>query len=217
MNAVNLMPAGARRARPTISAGRPFLGLVAGLALLLLATVLYVSAHDRVTSRQAELVALNAATARWSAAAAAYDRSVQTLSVHSRTDTDVRALVAARYHWSVLLAEVAGRMPARAALTSLQASAPLAADPSPSDGIQISGCAAAQSVVAETMDSLRSITGVSNVTLTSSSKGGGGVAVGSCTLPVQFQIALYFASGGSASSSTAATIASDTTAAGSAQ
>lgn len=212
MNAVNLLPPGAGR-RPALglSVSRPFLGLVAVLAVVLGATVLYFSARDTVSSRQAQLRALNAATARWTAAAAAFGPSVEAYGARQRTIGAVRALAVQRYHWSTLLTQIAGRLPADAALSSLVAAAPTSAGGASSastgastgattgtssNGIAISGCAASQNVVATTMTALRHVTGVSQVTLSSSGKASASTsASGSgCSLPVQFSITLSFAS-----------------------
>lgn len=224
MNAVNLMPD--RTAVGTdlrLPVSRPFLGLVAALGAVLVATILFVSAHDTVTSREAELHRVQAATSRWTAAAAAFDPSVQADGTRAKTITEVRRLATARYDWSALLRQIAGRLPAHAALSSLQATAPSSASASASGaaasgtattttgtaattatGIQISACATSQTVVAQTMTSLRHVSGVSKVTLGSSGTGTTGTTgtstagAGSCALPVQFSIVLTFGSSAAA-------------------
>ena len=216
MNAVNLLPAGAVRGRGAgLSVSRPFLGLVATLGIALVATILYVSAHDTVNSRQTELHRLQAATARWTAAAAAYDPAVEASSVRAKTIATVRTLSDERYDWSTLLTQIAWRLPAHAELSSLEATAPtttavpLTSDATStigatSNGIEIAACATSQNVVAATMTSLRRVAGVSQVTLSSSSRSGATSAVGgaSCSLPIQFTVTLSFTSSAAGTSST---------------
>ncbi len=62
--------------------------------------------------------------------------------------------------------------------------------------ITISGCAVSQPVVADTMVALRRLSGVSSVSLSSSSLQGGATGgSSSCALPVQFSLSLQFSSG----------------------
>ena len=219
MNAVNLIPAEARSSGLRVSVSPPFMGLLAGLALVLVATVLYVTAHDGVSSRQAELARVTASASRWSAAAASYSRDVQALKQRTTEIGGVNALVAQRFDWSRLLGQLAGAMPAQAELSSLQATPPsstgasasaAANGSSTSSGVQLSACAASQSVVAQTMVALGRVTGVSQVTLSSSGSGSSGAAAtttttpGACHFPVQFQVSLAFAPRAGASSAAAA-------------
>lgn len=64
-----------------------------------------------------------------------------------------------------------------------------------SSSITISGCAASQPVVADTMVALRRLSGVSSVSLSSSTlQGTAATGSGSCRLPVQFGLSLVFSS-----------------------
>ena len=235
MNAVNLIPADARRRGRSISTGLPFLGLVGGLAVVLVATALFVIAHDRVESRQSQLASINASAARWTAAAATYARDVSDAKARETQIGNVESLVGQRTDWSRLLGQLAAVMPPDSQLSTMNATAPSSAATltpsstttpasststatSASTGgsqIQLTACAATQSVVAQAMVNLRRITGVSGVSLSSSAKsgGGGGSAVGSggsCGYPVTFSVTLAFEPAISSAAEVTGQSASDT-------
>ena len=234
MNAVNLAPAGANRRRrtgggPKVALSAPSLALLGGLLVVLLATFLFVSAHNRVTSRRAELTQLQAGVGQWTAAASGFEGQVAQFTQRSRSLAGVHQLIAERYHWSLLLSKIAGVTPADVQLSSLQASTPAAttdgsaagATGTPAtDGVTVAGCAASHPAVAAAMVSLRRVTGIANVVLASSAKGAGSVSApssggGGCTLPVQFQLTLVF--NASAAETPAATPATSTGTSGVAQ
>jgi Tfp pilus assembly protein PilN len=222
MNAVNLIPSDSRRRRGSVSLSPPTLALVGGLAVALVAAILYVSAVNQVTARKTELAGVTASSVAWSAAANSYAPYVMESQQHAAQLADARQLAVARYPWSHLLSQVGGLMPAKAALVSLSASTPTAGSATPSTAsttssptsvsptsgpplptVQLAGCAASQATVAQTMVQLHQITGVSAVTLASStdssangaSGGGGPGGTGSagCPYRVQFQVSLTFA------------------------
>lgn len=233
MNAVNLIPAGSRKRGAPLTTSRPTLALIGGLVIVLVAAVLYVTAANKVNTRQAELTQVTASAARWSAVAGSYQQFVQAAQQRSQELADVRQLAAGRYPWEQLLSQVAGLLPATAGLTSLQATTTPAGGSSATSGagssatssgstsstipatstaaaplpsVQLSGCAASQSSVAQTMVQLHRIEGVTAVTLSSASESGTGGAAsgassgatgqaggGGCPFPVQFQVSLTFA------------------------
>lgn len=220
MKAVNLIPVDRRRRRrPAIAVSPPTVAVIGGLALVLVGAVLYVTAANRVATRRSELTQVGAGVARWTAAAGSYAAFVQEAQQRAQELADVRRLAASRFPWSDLLQQIAGRMPRSAALISLQATTPSAAGAAASSqsagsGIQLSGCAASQSSVAQTMVALRRVNGISGVMLSSSGTSGaggtsaGGAATGAtgsggCPFPVQFQVSLSF---GPAASSSSASI-----------
>ena len=211
MNAVNLIPLESRRGEAPTLPGVPFLGLVAALVLALGGTFVYVGARNQVSSRQSELAHVQAGTAAWSAAAARYAPAIAALKEQAKGFVQLGALLGERANWSLLLGQIAGVMPAHAQLTSLSAatngSSSTAATSAggtaaASSAITIAGCAASQPVVADTMVALRRLSGVSAVSLSSStlnqtggssSSGSTGAASGgACSLPVQFSLALQF-------------------------
>jgi Tfp pilus assembly protein PilN len=80
--------------------------------------------------------------------------------------------------------------------TTTPTAAPTTGGTSAGSAITISGCAASQPVVADTMVALRRLSGVSSVSLSSSSLQGGATGgSSSCALPVQFSLSLQFSSG----------------------
>jgi Tfp pilus assembly protein PilN len=229
MNAVNLIPLERRRSETPTLPGVPFLGLVVVLLVALGATFVYVGASERVSTRQGELTHINAATAAWTADAARYAPAVSGLKHYAKGFAQLSTLLGQRADWSLLLGQLAGVMPAQAQLTALTASAGQASSggasastgaPASASGITLSGCAASQPVVANTMVALRRLSGVSAVSLSTASRqsaGSGGGASG-CSFPIQFSLSLQFSpavglvqildtagAGGTASSATAQT------------
>lgn len=234
MNAVNLIPADSRKRRIAPTTSRPTVALIAGLVVVLVAAVLYATAANKVKTRQAELAQVTASAEKWRAVAGSYASFMQTEQQRSQELADVRQLAAARYPWEQLLSQISGLMPATAALSSLQAttsatgasatpSSSASATPAASStassppSVQLSGCAASQSTVAQTMVQLHRIRGVTAVTLSSatdSNTGGGSGATsgasgqsgsGGCPFPVQFQVSLTFAAPVATAATSAAT------------
>jgi Tfp pilus assembly protein PilN len=238
MNAVNLIPGDSRSGGRSRSTSRQTLALLAGLAMVLIAAVLYVSAANGVTASKGELARATANAASWRTVATELAPYVTASQQRTAQLAAVRQLAAGRFRWSHLLDQIAQLMPAAAELSSLQASSPAGGGATATQpGIQLAGCAASQSTVAQAMQQLRHIDGVSDVTLSSSSDNGTGPAAtgsassatttssgGGCTYPVQFQISLTFAAASTgaatptsthatAATSTSATAATSTTAA----
>jgi 1,4-alpha-glucan branching enzyme len=228
MNAVNLIPADARKRRTTVSASPLTLGLIGGLVVILAAAVLYVSAVNDVTARKTELAQVTASVSSWQAAANTFASLEQTAQQRTAQVAGVRALADGRFPWSQLLSQIGGLMPAKAALSTLQATAPsaspttsattasaTAATASTPSAVALTGCAQDQNTVAETMVQLRRVSGVSDVSLSSATDGtssattaaaaaSGSAAggAGGCPFPVQFQMSLTLAPTATASSST---------------
>jgi Tfp pilus assembly protein PilN len=235
MNAVNLIPREHRDRRFAVSMSPLTIALLAGLGAVLVAVVLYVSAANSVTSRQNELARLTARTAQAQALSSSLTGNVAAVQQLSSQVATVRQLAGGRYAWPRLLDQIGLLMPSGTALTSLQSggapgaagttgsAAGSAGTSSPSTSaptsLQLAGCATSQSTVAQTMEQLRGVTGVSSVQLasstensTSGSSSGGstaGTGSGGCAYPVQFQMSLIFASasgaGATGTSTTGAT------------
>jgi Tfp pilus assembly protein PilN len=232
MNAVNLIPADARKRRNTLSASPITLVVIGVLVAALGAAVLYVSTVNEVTTRRAELASVNASVTSWQAAASSFGSVESTAAQRQAQLAQVRNLADGRYAWSQLLSQIGGLMPAKAALTSLQATTASAATatasstaatsttaagtpaaaPAPTatlPSITLSGCASSQSMVAETMVQLHKVTHVSSVNLASATDSGsatgpsGGSSTGGCPFPVTFQVSLTFSAPAAATSATA--------------
>lgn len=204
MNAVNLIPRDGRARRDGRGVSPPTLGLIGGLVVVLIAAVLYVTTANTVATRKSALAQVSAGVAGWTAAANSYSSFVTAAKQRTQELADVRQLANSRFPWSGLLGQIGGLMPRQAALSTLTASTASAGASSTAPGatsvpgVQLTGCAASQSVVAQTMVQLRLVKGVTGVTLSSSTDsntGAGGSSSsgqssGDCPFPVQFQLSL---------------------------
>jgi Tfp pilus assembly protein PilN len=237
MNAVNLIPRERRDRRFAVSMSPLTIALLAGLGAVLVAVVLYVSAANSVTARQNELARLTARTAQAQALSNSLTGNVIVVQQLSSQVAAVRQLAGGRYPWPRLLDQIGQLMPTGTGLTSLQAGAASGAagtagtagtastantsgaGASGPSSLQLSGCATSQSTVAQTMERLRGVTGVSDVQLASSSENStsgsssgaitAGTGTGGCAYPVQFQMSLIFGNpsgaGATSTSTTGAT------------
>jgi Tfp pilus assembly protein PilN len=201
MRAVNLIPTEQRSGQP-VGAGRSqggayaVLVLVGGLALM---AYLYGSAHHQIASRRAQVASLTAeaqqaqTTAERLAPYASF-----TAQSESRTQA-VESLIGSRFDWAHVFHEFGRVLPAGVAVSSLSgtvgSSTASASSPGSSSGsatppgtvptFTLSGCATSQPTVALTLQRLRLIDGVEEVTLQSSSGGpkgsGGSSGTGGCS------------------------------------
>jgi len=206
MKAVNLIPGEQRQGAGSIT-GRSgggaliVLGLIAGLAALVL---MYGSAHRRISSQAGTAAALTAQASTIEARTGRLTPYTDFVSMADQRTQTVAQLVQARFDWSHALHELGRVLPAGTSLTALHgtvgpagassgssASTTAAAGATPASStppgstpvFTLTGCATSQSVVAQTLQRLRLIDGVSEVQLQSSSKsasGGAGSAGGSC-------------------------------------
>jgi Tfp pilus assembly protein PilN len=227
MNAVNLIPADARKRHHNISASPLTIGLIGGLVVILAAAVLYVSAVNDVRARKSELAQVSASVSSWEAAAHSFAALEQSAQQRAAQLAGVRQLANGRFPWSQLLSQVGALMPAKAALSTLQATAPstpsaasstapaagAAASAASASAVQLTGCAQDESTVAQTMVQLRRVSGVSNVSLSTATQGSSNAAASSassssggsaCPFPVQFTMSLTLAATATGSTSTGA-------------
>lgn len=215
MTAVNLIPHERRSGRFSMSTGPQTLGLFAGLLVVLVAALLYVSAANKVAAHRSELARVTASAGAWKTVASAYV-PYETLSQQRAVQLDtVRQLATARFPWPSVLDQIARLLPSDAALSSLSASpatgtgtgtstaASTATSTSAAPSFELSGCATSQSAVAQTIQQLRGVDGGSTVTLSSSAGTAGTTAASGssssatsagggsgCGYPVQFQMSL---------------------------
>lgn len=199
MRAVNLIPADQREGAGGL-AGRSggaaliVLALVGGLAIL---AVLYGSAHRSESKSHAELATINAelAVARAKVGRAAPYTSF--IAMANQRMQAVSVLAAARFDWSHAFDELGRVLPHDAALTTLHgvvggesgatASSAAAGGATPTSAtppgsvpvFTLAGCATSQSEVAKTLQRLRLIDGVAEVTLQNSQKAAGSGAAAS--------------------------------------
>jgi Tfp pilus assembly protein PilN len=209
MRAVNLIPA-EQRSGAGPGAGRSegaaygLLALVGALALL---AVLYGSARHKISSRRSQAATLTAEAQRAQAAASQLAPYTSFVALREQRQQAVSELVDTRFDWAHVLHEFGRVLPSNTSISSLSgtvgsslASASSSSAPkgsaagagstvtsaTPTGAVPtftLAGCATSQAAVALTLERLRLIDGVSEVTLQSSTKGasasgaGGGGAV----------------------------------------
>jgi Tfp pilus assembly protein PilN len=194
MRAVNLIPSeqrsgGAIAAR---SGGAAYLvlGLLGGLVVLAL---LYGLSHHQLATRDAEAATLSARAQQVEAEAAQLAPYAAFMATREQRLKSIAQLIGGRFDWPNAMGELSRVLPNDVALTTLQgavgaataslSSTPAAASTSASSSavssatppgttpsFTLTGCAASQSVVAQTLVRLRLIAGVSSVALQSSTK-----------------------------------------------
>jgi Tfp pilus assembly protein PilN len=192
MRAVNLIPADARRGGgggPSLSSRLPtylFLGvLVAAVALV----TVYVLTNNTISKRQAQVTTLQGEVAQTQARSDSLSHFSQFSQLTQSRVSSVRQLAASRFDWHATLSQLADVIPANTSLGTLNgtASQPAAAGAatttsaptSSGTSIELSGCTGSQTDVARLMSRLRLVDGVSDVTLSSSQKQGGGQSASS--------------------------------------
>ena len=202
MRAVNLIPVEQRSGQP-VGAGRSqggayaVLVLVGGLALM---AFLYGQARHEVTSRRAQAASLTAKAQQAQAAVERLSPYTSFIAQREQRVQAVDALVDSRFDWAHALHEFGRVLPSQTSISTLDgtvgaagpsgasssSSAAATAGSSPAGAVPtftLSGCAASQATVALTLERLRLIDGVKDVTLQSSSSGssGGSTSTGGCS------------------------------------
>jgi Tfp pilus assembly protein PilN len=206
VKAVNLIPSeqrgggGGSAAGASNGAAFMVLGLLVGLAVL---AGLYGIASHQVSTRKSEVANITAQAQATQARAAELAPYVSFKQMYQQRLQAVSQLVGTRFDWAHAFHELGRVLPSDVSLSSVHgtvgatapgsaapaaattaASASAVASATPAGSIPIftlAGCATSQSEVAQTLQRLRLIDGVSGVTLASSTKGGGGAsASGAC-------------------------------------
>ena len=209
MRAFNLIPAderGGTGSGPGKSAGGAFvvLGLLGVLAIFAL---LYGEARHQISSQRSEVATLTAQAEGAQAQAARLAPYTSFMVLHEQRVQAVDQLVDSRFDWAhafhefgrvlpkdASLASISGTIgaataasatptptpPAAGATAATSATVASATPPGSVPTFTLSGCATSQAEVALTIDHLRLIDGVSEVTLQSSTKGTGGGGAGGC-------------------------------------
>jgi Tfp pilus assembly protein PilN len=221
MRAVNLIPGEQRQGAGSIT-GRSdggaliVLGLLAGLAVLLL---MYGSAHRKISSQNGEVASLTAQASAIQARTGRLAPYTNFVSMADQRTQTVAQLVQSRFDWSHALHELGRVLPPGSALASLHGTVgpagatssssttaapvsgatPASSTPPGSTPVFVlTGCAASQSVVAQTLQRLRLMDGATEVQLQSSAKSGsssassgsaGGCPPGAPSFAVQVQFA----------------------------
>jgi len=204
VRAVNLIPldqrGGAGPAAGASQGGAYAVPVV--LAGLVIMTLFYGSARHDISKRQAQVASVTAATQRAEASTSQLTSYANFLKLREERQAAVSTLAESRFDWAYAFQEIGRVLPTDASILSLTGSvgAPTTtASPAATTGkssvasatppgsvptFVLSGCATSQTEVAQTLDRLRLIDGVSQVTLQSSTKpasgtSGGGGCLGS--------------------------------------
>jgi Tfp pilus assembly protein PilN len=240
VRAVNLIPV-EQRGGSGPAAGRSeggayaVLVLLAGLAGLAL---LYGVARHQISSRRAQVASATAETQQAQATAAQLAPYTSFLALREQREQAVTSLAESRFGWAHAFHELGRVLPLGASIGSLSGTVgsptSTTSSSSPSTGttgsttvasatppgsipsFTLAGCATSQSVVAETLNRLRLIDGVSTVALQASSTegagGGSSGGAGCATGDVGFNVQISFdplpavsATTGTATKSTGAT------------
>lgn len=199
MRAVNLIPVEQRSGQP-VGAGRSQGGAYAVLVLaggFALMAFLYGQARHEVSSRRAQSASLTAKAQQAQAAVERLSPYTSFIAQREQRVQAVDALVDSRFDWAHALHELGRVLPSQTSITTLSgtigtagssgASASAgAAGSSPAGAVPtftLAGCASSQSTVALTLERLRLIDGVKDVTLQNSSSGPSGTSAsaGGCT------------------------------------
>lgn len=206
MKAVNLIPS-EQRSGGSVGArsdGAAFavLVLLAGLVIL---TLMYGLAHHQLAGRRAEAATLTAHAQQVQAQAAQLSPYASFMAMREQRLQAISELIGSRFDWSTAMGELSRVLPSDVALGSLQAtvgspsgslagsksssssttagasagSVSSATPPGTTPNFTLGGCAASQAVVAQMLVRLRLVSGVSDVTLLSSTKSASGAGGGS--------------------------------------
>ena len=207
MKAVNLIPA---REPGTPAGGQHAYVLLGVLGLLVALLTLWTLTTKSVDDKRAELAAVTAEVKVAESKAGALKRFTEFSSLRKARVETVKSLVDSRVDWSYALREVARTLPSGSWATSLRATtSPTTAVEGSTDAmraavaapaIEMAGCAADQEGVAETIASLRRISGVQRVSLSSATRADGsgtGDATAAqqstgCGSHAQFSLTVFF-------------------------
>ena len=195
MRAVNLIP-NDQRSGSSVGIGRSEGGAYGVLVLLLAVAVLavmYGKAQRQVESRKAQVATVNAQAQRAEAQASQLAPYTSFVALRQQREQAVATLVDSRFDWAHAFHEFGRVLSGNTEITSLNGSIASAASTSSSGSgvpaagssvtsatpagsvptFSLTGCATSQDAVAQMLERLRLIDGVSSVTLLSSTKGGG--------------------------------------------
>jgi Tfp pilus assembly protein PilN len=218
MRAVNLIPSDQRSGSGSLSgrsggAALILLGLMVGVAVL---AVMYGGAARQISKESGEVSKLEAQTAVVRARTGRLTPYTDFVAMAEQRTKTVAQLVQARFDWSHTLHELGRVLPSDSSLSTLigtagsthpagatPATAAAGATPTSSTPpgsvptITLTGCSTSQAEVAQTLQRLRLIDGVSEVHLVSATKSGasssaGGSSTG-CGTHVTFSISVTFA------------------------
>jgi Tfp pilus assembly protein PilN len=190
MRPVNLIPAEERPGgRKPLRAGPLAYILVGALAAAVVAITALVVTNDKVTDRKAEVAALQSEQTSLQARVQALSSYTQFANVREQRLATVTDLASSRFDWERVLAELSIVLPADIQITSLNGSAGPGTGASGGGGIsmrgeiagpalELTGCAPNQAAVADFIEAMKDIDGVTRVGVPSSTIGGSGGSSG---------------------------------------
>jgi Tfp pilus assembly protein PilN len=211
VRAVNLISAdGGRGGR---SGGLGVYALLGALALALVGVLAYVTTHNQVVERRAQLASLQAQTQALQARVDASRPYTEFAALAQARVETVRQLGKARFDWHRAFGDLARVMPGDVWLTSLLGTVTTGVNAGggggdtsgvrsalPNPAIELSGCTTGHDEVARLISRLRLMTGVVRVSLSGSAKAGSGSSSGGggdCTYGhsnfTQFGVVVFFA------------------------
>jgi Tfp pilus assembly protein PilN len=212
MRPVNLIPAEERPGgRKPLRSGPLAYIVIGALAAAVIAITALVVTNDKVADRKAEVAQLQSEQASIQAKAQALSSYTQFTAVREQRIATVTDLANSRFDWERVLAELSLVLPPDVQITSLTGSAGPGAGSSGGGGIgmrseiagpalELVGCASNQAAVAEFIEAVKDIDGVTRVGVPSSTIGtggggsGGGESAASCgdLSSAQFQMVAGF-------------------------
>ncbi len=216
MRAVNLLPSDLRGAAPKPARGarpEPVQGigayvLLGALALFVAAFAGYVITTNGIKQREADLEATKQRTAAATAKAAALKPYADFQALASARVETVRGLAAARFDWERALRDISHAIPGDVKLSALNGDMGLpgtsgtGGDPLrgsiQAPAITMAGCAPTQTGVARMMSRVKTVDGVTRVSLSksdaASASAGAGTSTSPCAgrTPATFSLVVFF-------------------------
>jgi Tfp pilus assembly protein PilN len=208
MKPVNLVPQDQRRRTPSEGSGKGAHVVLGGLAVLLAMAVFYVLTANSVTERKSEASQARAEADRLEAKATQTTRFSDFEQIAQTRVASVAGVAATRFDWERFMRELALVIPegtwvhsAGAGVTGGEADGPSAATTAATGtttaagpSATLSGCTTRHSDVARMMVRLRQLHRVTDVNLTSSTKGAeaGAPAIDSCGANTAFDVTVTF-------------------------
>jgi Tfp pilus assembly protein PilN len=192
MKAVNLLPSDQRAsskatpaAKSTAQPGGSFgaFAVLGVLAFAVVASAAYVLTTNTIKDRQTELARVQAETKATQAKAAALAPYAEFAMLAANRVTTVKSLAESRFEWDRALHDISRSLPADVRLKSIKGSTNTQSGNGGSSlrgaiqapAVELAGCTTTQSGVARMMSRLRTVRGVTRVTLAKSDKDATGV------------------------------------------
>ena len=193
MRPVNLLPPKHRPRTVEERKGNGYI-LLAALAALFVATLGYVLMGNVAASREDQAVLVKQEAEQAETRAGALQPYAKFAELKQTREGSVKQLAGARFDWERSIRELARVLPGGVWLTTVEASTTAAQEgsgtgsptatsgtPASAPNLKLSGCARNQRTVAATLVRLRALNGVTDVTLSDSSRGSGGASSAATT------------------------------------